>query len=498
MAGIAVPSALLALGLAFASGLSAAALWSLAGFAAGLVVMSVLAFHFLVNARLRRLALVMKRAGEGDMLVRAVAQGQDEIGQLAVAFNRLLGTMTALKAEELEATRTLAMAQEELALKEALEQSAKKLEARVNQLSILYDVARSLTSTLEVDELLRRISGLVKNRLDIKRFSLMLVNSSGDLEIRVALPGGPDQDGLVFALGEGACGLAAQTQKAVYIPDVSRDASIFVTRSGPRLSGSLLAVPIIAQEQVLGVLNLERSEVAGFDAAELELLGAVADQVAIGIRNARLHEETVALSITDALTDVPNRRHLFSRLDIELARAQRYGTQVSFIMVDIDHFKKLNDAVGHRAGDSTLREVADLLKGQVRKLDTLARYGGEEFALVLPQVGKAEALEVAEKLRRAVADHVFAFGDVQPGGRVTLSVGLASLPGDAVTLEALVDAADSALYASKRGGRNVVTAYEPGMELHPGRERGLHRTTSSGEVVAVILAEEDPDAPSSS
>ena len=167
-------------------------------------------------------------------------------------------------------------------------------------------------------------------------------------------------------------------------------------------------------------------------------------------------------------------------------------------MVDIDHFKKLNDAVGHRAGDSTLREVADLLKGQVRKLDTLARYGGEEFALVLPQVGKAEALEVAEKLRRAVADHVFAFGDVQPGGRVTLSVGLASLPGDAVTLEALVDAADSALYASKRGGRNVVTAYEPGMELHPGRERGLHRTTSSGEVAAVILAEEDPDAPSSS
>jgi len=141
-------------------------------------------------------------------------------------------------------------------------------------------------------------------------------------------------------------------------------------------------------------------------------------------------------------------------------------------MIDIDHFKKLNDTAGHRAGDQTLREVADLLRGAVRKVDTLGRYGGEEFMIVLPQVSKSEAIEVAEKLRRAVDECPFPHGGVQPGGRVTVSLGVANFPSDADEQDRLVDCADAALYASKRGGRNLASGYSPGMEKHPGRERG--------------------------
>jgi predicted signal transduction protein with EAL and GGDEF domain len=119
-----------------------------------------------------------------------------------------------------------------------------------------------------------------------------------------------------------------------------------------------------------------------------------------------------------------------------------------------------------------LVQMAHLLRENTRGSDVLARYGGEEFVVLLPQVARDEALEVAEKLRRAVEEHPFEVGRVQPGGKVTISVGVATLPLDGSEQARLVDAADSALYASKRGGRNKVTGYQPGMEHHPGRERG--------------------------
>jgi diguanylate cyclase (GGDEF)-like protein len=192
------------------------------------------------------------------------------------------------------------------------------------------------------------------------------------------------------------------------------------------------------------------------------------------VKNARLHAETVLLTMTDPLTGAPNRRHLFTRLELELARAERYNTPLSILMVDVDHFKKLNDASGHRSGDEALRKVCDVLRARVRKVDTLARYGGEEFMAVLPQTNKADAVEVGEKLRRAVLEAASLASSSQPGGHITISIGVACFPVDAQDQDTLVDCADSALYGSKRSGRNKVTPYEPGMEMHPGRERGPH------------------------
>jgi diguanylate cyclase (GGDEF)-like protein len=218
---------------------------------------------------------------------------------------------------------------------------------------------------------------------------------------------------------------------------------------------------VVHQGRLLGVLNLQRSAPEAFAAEEVELLAAVADQAAMAIQNARLHAETVALSITDALTGLANRRHLFRQLEQEVARAARFRTQVSVVMLDLDHFKHLNDASGHLAGDAVLRQVAEVLRGQVRRVDVVARYGGEEFCLVLPQVGKTDAVEVAEKLRRSIAEQAFG---AWPAGHITASAGVAHLPGDATTLEGLLEAADAALYASKHRGRNRVTAFEPGLE----------------------------------
>jgi len=453
-----------------ASGVFQISLFSLAALGAVLALATALSLHFMLTRPLRRLAGMMRRAEEGDFLVRAPVSGDDELSQLSVAFNRMLERLTSMKAAEIDTHRDLELAHEQLSLKKALEETNDQLQTRLNALSLLFDVAKSLNATLEPQELFNRVSALITERMKIPRFSIMMVAPNGQLEVAISVPRGTE--GLTFEIGEGACGYAAGTVKAVYIPDTSQS-EIFVARGTRPRGGALLSIPMIHKERLLGVLNFERAEIASFDAGEIELFTAVTDQVAMAVQNAKLHHETVELSITDALTGLPNRRHLFARLELEVARAQRFGTGLSMLMVDIDHFKKLNDNAGHRAGDKTLREVSERMRVLIRKVDTLGRYGGEEFALVLPQVSKAEALEVAEKLRQAVAENEFTHGPSQPGAKVTISVGVATLPEDADSLERLVDCADSALYASKRGGRNLVSGYSPGMEDHPGRERGL-------------------------
>ncbi len=423
----------------------------------------------LVMRPLRRLNQTMRKASDGDFLVRAAgAARRDELGKMALAVNQLLARLTTIQADEVDVQRDLAEAQEQLKLQQAFEEANALLATRLNELSLLYEVARSFTSTLELPELLARISAHVADRLSIPRFSIMLVNPDGTLEVKTAHPPGRGTEGIRFRSDEGACGRAAQTQAAVYIANVESDDEIFVARQGSECeSGSLLCVPMIHQREVLGVLNFQRPLSDAFASEEIEVLTAIADQAALAVKNARLHEETVALATTDPLTGIPNRRHLFAQLDMEIARANRFGTQLSVIMFDIDHFKSFNDEAGHPAGDLVLRQVSALMKSSIRKVDTIGRYGGEEFLLILPQVTKVEAIEVAEKLRRAIAD---ASLEVPRNTGITVSGGIANLPVDATGWERLVDCADAALYAAKRGGRNQVTCYAPGMELHPGRE----------------------------
>jgi len=460
------------------------AIAALGAFWGALLLATVFSLHFFLVRPVEKLAAVMKRAEDGDLVVRADDSRGDEIGRLSHAFNRMLVRLTEMKVEEIDTHWELERAQKELTLKVQLEEANAQLSRRVGDLSLLYDVSRSLNETLELQDLLTRIATLVNERLGVPRSTVMIAGEDGKLELRTAWPRRALGE-FTFAPGEGACGRAAQQRKAVYVPDLAARDGVFIQRGvpGEPTSGSLLCVPMVHQDAVLGVLNLERPAVNAFSNEEMDLVQAVADQAAVAVQNARLHAQTVALSITDPLTGTPNRRHLFQRMEVEVARAHRFGTQLSVLMVDIDHFKKLNDANGHRAGDEVLQRVASLIRGNIRKVDLVARYGGEEFMVLLPQVTKDEASHVAEKLRRLVAEAPDEYGPGQPAGHVSISVGVANLPVDASEQEALVDCADSALYAAKRAGRDKAIAYAAGMELHPGRQRGPHaekRKTQDG------------------
>jgi len=173
---------------------------------------------------------------------------------------------------------------------------------------------------------------------------------------------------------------------------------------------------------------------------------ALAAQAAVAIRNARLED----LSLKDALTDVYNRRYFMIRLEEEFKRHARFREALSLVMLDVDHFKEVNDRFGHRAGDEVLRSIAALLLKHSRSFSVVTRYGGDEFAIVLVNTPKDGALTYAERIRSVIAEYEFRHGTV------TVSLGAATLPEDGACGDDLVVAADKALYDAKRLGRNRV------------------------------------------
>ena len=188
------------------------------------------------------------------------------------------------------------------------------------------------------------------------------------------------------------------------------------------------------------------------------LLGRKEDLLVAQNRSLReLSDRLQALSTTDALTGVPNRRALDERLEGELGRTRRYGTPLAAVMIDLDHFKKLNDRHGHPAGDAVLRQVARILDSEKRRGDIVARYGGEEFVALLSHADSAAAQTWAERVRSRLATTAIDLGDGQGLLRVTASFGVASAAGVGTpTAGELLQAADRALYEAKAAGRNRV------------------------------------------
>jgi diguanylate cyclase (GGDEF)-like protein len=191
-----------------------------------------------------------------------------------------------------------------------------------------------------------------------------------------------------------------------------------------------------------------------FGTEEVDTLLLLARQAGSAVDNVLLHEEVKRQSITDGLTGVWNRRQFEMRSAEEVRSSARFHDPFGIVMIDVDHFKDVNDRYGHQVGDAVLVEVARRLSGAVREIDVLARYGGEEFGLLVPRADVAETAKVAERVRRSVGSEPFRVDEhLLP---VTVSVGLACHPGHGATVRELVAAADGALYRAKQLGRNRV------------------------------------------
>jgi two-component system, cell cycle response regulator len=250
---------------------------------------------------------------------------------------------------------------------------------------------------------------------------------------------------------ESVLGAVMTTRKRLLVSgiDASKDPWLAALLPKP---GRLVVIPLSAENHAIGVLVAEHSLRSGsrIEHRVVSMVERFASHGALALRNAWLLEQVRAMASTDGLTGIANRHTFDETLAREISRASRAGEDLSLVLMDIDHFKKLNDTYGHQTGDDVLRRVAATLKVTARIYDTPARYGGEEFGVVLPRTAADDAEMVADRLREAI-------GGSGDDPAVTVSAGIATFPLDAADGATLVGAADEALYASKHGGRNQVT-----------------------------------------
>ena len=250
-----------------------------------------------------------------------------------------------------------------------------------------------------------------------------------------------------------------RNRKRLIVMDTQKDFRFDPRRAavqGEEIS-SLIAAPLLHEGRVLGTLRMHSAKPEAYTTDDLRLLDAIATLASTALSNAMLFEKTQELAIRDSLTGLYVQRHFFERLAQEHHRVLRSGHSLSLLMCDLDHFKAANDRWGHGAGDLMLVQFAEILREQLEG-GVVARYGGEEFAGLLPGIDKEKARVLAENIRKAMEN--FPFTIRREKVQMTVSIGVANIPGDTLDEEELVRKADEALYRAKRSGRNRVMVWE--------------------------------------
>jgi diguanylate cyclase (GGDEF)-like protein len=234
-----------------------------------------------------------------------------------------------------------------------------------------------------------------------------------------------------------------------------------ITNESGDSSSLTLSVPLFAGWRLVGAIEAARKRDNGgapaisFSARDTRAIALVCGALANALANAIDYHNAERQTLIDDLTRLYNVRYLYRTLEIEIRRARRYASSVSVVFMDLDGFKLVNDAYGHRAGSVTLTEVAEVITSSVRDSDFVARFGGDEFVLMLPETGAKAALQMAERVRTHISSHRFS-GGVGASIHLTASFGVASFPEHAAEVEKLIELADAAMYEAKERNKNNV------------------------------------------
>jgi len=246
----------------------------------------------------------------------------------------------------------------------------------------------------------------------------------------------------------------------VYIKQLDRQKEFASYIQNLKELGIFIIAPIMYAERVQGILATgEKLYASEFTQTDFELFHVLVNIISISIENSLHYEAVKNLSLTDEMTNLHNYRSFISRLKEEMNRAKRNKSEISLVILDIDHFKNYNDTLGHQAGDEALREVGKVLKKTVRDEDIVSRYGGEEFCIIFPGITKEGIRNLGERIRIKIEKHKFYKEKVQPTGQLTVSLGGAVFPKDATDMHGLIQKADEALYQAKHLGRNQMRIY---------------------------------------
>lgn len=290
--------------------------------------------------------------------------------------------------------------------------------------------------------------------LGIRYFSLFLYNANLK-ELSLACSNHLDMTKKVnFKVSEsGVMQDALHQKRYIFEPDFTTS-KYYKGKKNPLFQNNFfLCVPLMIENQIIGVINVNDSEKGFLSVSDMDYILNVMEFVALSLSNALLHEKTEVLSVTDGLTQLFDHRQMMHVLEKEFERSRRYQSPLSIVMMDIDHFKKINDTYGHQKGDEVLVTLASVLNRMCRSNDTAARYGGEEFVVILPETRKEGAAIIADRIRNAMAQKRFHTASEE--FTVTLSCGIAEVNLATVSTPSdLIHVADRALYQAKQEGRD--------------------------------------------
>ncbi len=329
---------------------------------------------------------------------------------------------------------------------------------RVRELDALRATTADITKELSFERLLESILQRAISLLNATGGELGLVDDQEELiEILISRNVGTDTTGSQIKKGEGLMGYVLLNKKIEMVENYAQwDKRIDSYNNHPIYAA--MAAPMMIGNRFLGVIGITNSDYSRrFTNSEKSLLNLFAQQASIAVENARLFEERERQARIDPVTNIYNRRGLYELGTRELDRVERYNRPLAAIMLDIDHFKEVNDTHGHATGDLILKELANRLDENLRKIDILSRYGGEEFVILLPETDEKNALMVAQRLRNSVEEEPFTPNDLNIA--ITVSLGVSLIEGNHTSLDTLIEQADTAMYQSKSAGRNRVTIY---------------------------------------
>ena len=346
------------------------------------------------------------------------------------------------------------------------EATGTQLTRQSQELTIFHDVAKALTSSLDLDSILKTIMEKMAEYFRPDTWSLLMVDEQRN-ELYFAIAVGEAAEALKnvrLKMGEGIAGWVAKHGEQVISANVQDDPRFAkhvddITQWQTR---SVICIPLRSRLRVLGVIQLVNVDMPQFNEPELFFLQSLCDYAAIAIENAKWVEKIQELTITDDCTGLYNARHLYKTLDTEVYRSSRFGYEFSVLFIDLDHFKSVNDTYGHLIGSKLLAEIGYLVKAQLRLIDFAFRYGGDEFVVLLPQTGKDQALVVAKRLRDGLRASKFCH-DEGLNLNVRASIGLATYPHDARDAHDIIRQADEMMYLVKNTTRDNIGIAQRGV-----------------------------------
>jgi diguanylate cyclase (GGDEF)-like protein len=389
-----------------------------------------------ITQPLEQLAEGADAIAEGRFDHRIPVTHHDEVGQVAAAFNQMSDRLSDTVGQ--------------------LYSSRDQLQRAVRR------VGETLRSTHDMKQMLESILNTAADAVSADAAAMWMFTPNREELYSVAQRGIPPEQARI-RIGEGIVGLVAE--RATNVMTHGPDTGPRPTRMEPAFPVAI-AVPIYSQNRITGVLSAYREEPGStFSQDDLETVEFLAEQGGAAIENVLLHEEAQRLSLTDQLTGAWNRRYFQMQFRQVLATAQRFERPFSILMLDLDHFKLVNDTYGHPRGDAILVDFAGRVEKVLREVDTFARYGGEEFICLLSETDLEGALTTAGKIRDAVKNRKFGGLGEEPVS-LTVSIGVASHPEHGRAFRPLIEAADQALYRAKQDGRDrVCTAQKPVPDL---------------------------------